>query len=146
MDIIPKTLRGRIGTMEDLAETPNGRKVLRFSVAENSSYKKAGEWIDREAVWTNCEAWEALAEALATNLEPGSPVLLVGEPRARTYETEDGEKRTRKFVSVFAGGDDYSQKRKPGKPAAADAPAEQAQPSTQSTPAPAATSDDPYDE
>lgn len=146
MDIIPKTIRGRIGTMDDLAETPNGRKVLRFSVAENSSYKKAGEWVNRETVWTNCEAWEGFAEELAANLGPGSTVLFIGEPRARTYETDEGEKRTRKFLSVFAGGNDYSQKRKAEKSSPVAAPAESAQPAETTNPAPAAASDDPYDE
>ena len=56
MDAIPRTVRGRIARMDEMTETKNGRKVLRFGVAENSSYRNGkGEWIDRETVFTRCE-------------------------------------------------------------------------------------------
>lgn len=149
MDAIPTTVRGRIGQMDDLAETRTGRKLLKFRVAENSSYldKKSGEWMNRETVWTQCEAWGEFAERLATHLPAGTPVLLVGEPRARTYETEEGEKRTRKWLAVFAGGEDYSQSRKSEKTAdEAPAAAESKPAAEQPKPAGEAGSDDPYDE
>lgn len=108
--MIPRTVRGRIARKDELTETKTGRRVLRFSVAENSAYMRGDEWIEREAVFTRCEAWNELAEAIDDELPVGTPVVLVGDARARTYETEDGQKRTTQWVAIFGGGRDLGVK------------------------------------
>lgn len=139
MDAIPRTVRGRIARMDEMIETKNGRKVLRFGVAENSSYRNGkGEWIDRETVFTRCEAWNDLAERIEAELSVGTPTVFIGEPRARSFETEDKQKRTSQWIAVFAGGEDLGVK--PSKQAQGDA-----EPEPEATTAGPAAGD-PYDE
>lgn len=146
MDIIPRTVRGRIARKDEMTTTKSGRKVLRFAVAENSSYRNgAGEWVDREAVFTRCEAWADFAERIDAELNVGSPVSFTGEPRARTFETEDKQKRTTQWVAVFAGGPDLSVK--PSKAKATDEQEDTTQPpESKPTTSAAAESSDPFDE
>lgn len=138
MDAIPRTVRGRIARMDEMIETKTGRKVLRFGVAENSSYRNGkGEWIDRETVFTRCEAWNHLAERIEDEISVGTPVVFIGEVRARSFETEDKQKRTAQWTAVFAGGEDLGVK-----PPKQDQEDEESQ-TTSDDPADAG---DPYDE
>lgn len=142
MDGIPRTVRGRIARMDELTETKTGRKVLRFAVAENSSYVNGeGKRIDRETVFTRCEAWNGIAERIVDQLAVGVPVVFVGDARARTYETEDKQKRTTQWTAVFAGGKDLGVK--PTEPSAED---DETSEQSESTTTDAAGTSDPYDE
>ena len=86
-------LIGRLGKDPEVVELKSGKKVARFSVATNESYRNnKGEKIE-ETQWHNIVAWERKAQFASDYLKKGMEVALEGKLIHRDYETSDGEKR-----------------------------------------------------
>ena len=86
---------GNLTDDPELRYTPNGAAVVKFRVAVNRRYKdQAGEWKDGETSYFTVNAWRALAENVAESLTRGANVIVVGRLQQRSWETQDGEKRT----------------------------------------------------
>lgn len=87
-------LLGRVTMDPDLRYTPRGTAVLNFRVAVNRRYKdKATEEWKEDTSFFNVNAWGAQAERLGETMKKGSAVLVEGQLRSRTWETQSGEKR-----------------------------------------------------
>jgi single-strand DNA-binding protein len=84
---------GRVTMDPDLRYTPRGTPVLSFRIAVNRRYKSGEEWKD-DTYFFSITAWAQLAERLGERLKKGSPVLVQGELRSRSWDTQSGEKRT----------------------------------------------------
>ena len=84
-------LIGRLGQNPELKKTENGKKVLRFSLATDESYKNAEGQKVTEATWHNIVAWNGLAELLEKYLKKGSRIALEGRISYRSYEDKKGE-------------------------------------------------------
>lgn len=69
-----------------------------FSVAVNHPYKKDDEWVENTSFF-NVVAWRQLAEQAAV-LEKGVRVIVTGRLDQRSWETDDGGKRS--TVEVLA--------------------------------------------
>ena len=87
------------GTMvadPELRFTPQGKAVAGFRIACNSRrYNKGtGEWEDGDATFLSCNLWGKPGENLSQSAHKGTLVTVVGKLRQRTYETNEGEKRT----------------------------------------------------
>lgn len=68
--------------------------MISFSIAVNRRYKaQNGEWKE-DTTFVNVVAWQALAERLNETLKKGSPVFVEGSLTSRTWETQDGQKRS----------------------------------------------------
>ena len=87
-------LLGRVTMDPDLRYTPKGTAVLGFRIAVDRNYKDRAtdEW-KRETSFFNVNAWAQQAERLGERMKKGSAVLVEGELRSRTWETQAGEKR-----------------------------------------------------
>ena len=84
-------LIGNLTRDPELAETSNGVKVCRFSIAVNRDYTNSnGEKITD---FFNITAWRGLAENCGKYLAKGRKVAIVGSLQNRTYEDKDGNKR-----------------------------------------------------
>ena len=60
-----------------------------------SYYDKAsGEWKDGDGLFLTVNAWRQQAENVAESVAEGTMVVVTGRLRQRTYETQQGEKRT----------------------------------------------------
>ena len=84
-------LIGRLGQNPELKKTENGKKVLRFSLATDESYKNAEGQKVTETTWHNIVAWNGLAELLEKYLKKGSRIALEGRIVYRSYEDKKGE-------------------------------------------------------
>ena len=90
-------LAGRLTRDPDLRYTQAGTAVTTLGVASSRAYKDPK---DPEAGWkeetcfVNVVAWAQLAERCGENLKKGSAVLVEGRLQSRSWETEDGQKRT----------------------------------------------------
>jgi single-strand DNA-binding protein len=71
-------------------ETP----VARFAVASTPRIFKSNEWTDGDPLFMECSAWRKLAENVTESFTKGARVVVVGTLRQRSYETDDGQKRT----------------------------------------------------
>ena len=87
-------LAGRLVQDPDFRYTPSGVPVARLRIASDRPYRdQAGEW-QRETLFIDVIAWRALAERMQNQVRKGSPVLVEGYLRSRSWETEEGLRRS----------------------------------------------------
>lgn len=84
-------LIGNLSKTPELAETPNGVKVAKFTIAVQRRFANADG--EREADFINCVAWRKQAENIYKYCNKGDKVAVVGSLQTRSYEAKDGSKR-----------------------------------------------------
>lgn len=96
---------GRLVADPELRFTPNGKAVATFRFAENDSRRnEQGQWEDGDSTFLTGTVWGQAAENLVESVEKGDMLLIVGRLAQRSYETEQGEKRTVYEVKVIDVG------------------------------------------
>jgi single-strand DNA-binding protein len=87
-------LAGRLVADPELRYTPKGTAVCSFRMAVSRRYqdRESGEWKD-DASFFNVVVWDRMAERAGERLRKGSPVVVEGSLRSRSYEAQDGGKR-----------------------------------------------------
>lgn len=85
-------LIGNLTRDPELAETPSGVAVCRFSLAVSRNY--TNEDGERQTDFFNCTAWRGLAETIGKYTKKGKKVAVVGSVQLRNYEDNQGIKRT----------------------------------------------------
>jgi single-strand DNA-binding protein len=86
---------GNLTDDPELRYTPNGAAVVKFRVAVNRRYQDAtGQWKDGETSYFTVNGWRSLAENVAESLTRGTRVVVVGRLQMRSWETQEGDKRT----------------------------------------------------
>mgnify|MGYP003111977499 CR=1 FL=1 len=86
-------LIGNLGNDPEVIALESGKKLAKFSIATNETYKNAqGEKIT-DTQWHNVIAWGKVAELTENFLTKGKEVVIEGKLTSRSYETKTGEKR-----------------------------------------------------
>ncbi len=86
-------LIGNIGNSPEIITLDSGKKLAKFSLATNESYKNAeGEKITNTD-WHNIIAWGKTAEIIEKHLEKGKEIAIEGKLTSRSYDDKDGNKR-----------------------------------------------------
>ena len=86
-------LIGNLGNAPEVRNTESGKKLVRFSVATNETYRNAkGEKVT-ETQWHNLIAWGKVADIAEQYLSKGSEVAIEGKLVNRNYTDKDGVKR-----------------------------------------------------
>ncbi len=85
-------LIGNLTRDPELAETPSGIAVCRFSIAVNRNY--TGGDGQRETDFFNITVWRNQAENCGKYLKKGSKVAIIGSLQNRSWEDKDGIKRS----------------------------------------------------
>jgi single-stranded DNA-binding protein len=69
---------------------------VRFAIASTPRRldRESGKWIDGEPLFLDCTAWREFAEQITESLSKGMRVVATGRLRQRSWETDDGQKRT----------------------------------------------------
>ncbi len=94
-------LSGRLTTNPELRYTGSGRPVVRLRIANSRPYRdQSGEW-QEDTLFIDVSAWGDLAERCHDRLVKGSPILVEGVLRQRTWETEDGQRRTAYEIRAY---------------------------------------------
>ena len=89
------TIIGNLTADVELRYTAQGKAVAGFTVAESKRVKDAdGGWKDGDSTFWRCSLWDAAAENMTESLHKGQRVIVVGEVKQRSFETQQGEKRT----------------------------------------------------
>ena len=90
------TITGNLVDDPELRFTPAGQPVARFRIASAPRYRDnaTGEWKDGDALFLTCNVWRQQAENVAESLTKGMRAIVTGRLRQRSYETQDGDKRT----------------------------------------------------
>jgi len=78
----------------ELRYTPAGTAVANFGIGSTRRFRdQSGEWRD-ETAFVNIVAWQRWAELARDRVRRGAPLLVEGRLQSRSWETEDGRKRT----------------------------------------------------
>lgn len=86
-------LIGNVGNEPEITTLESGKKVAKFSIATNESYKDSkGEKVT-STQWHNIVAWGKIAEIVEKYVGKGKEVALEGKLTSHSYETKEGEKR-----------------------------------------------------
>ena len=86
-------LIGNLGNSPEIITLDSGKKLAKFSLATNESYKNAeGEKVT-ETQWHNLIAWGKTAEIVEKYLEKGKEIAIEGKLTSRSYDDKDGNKR-----------------------------------------------------
>ena len=98
MAINTVVLTGRLTRDPELRYTPGGTAVCNVSLAVDRSRPDQGG--ERQADFFDVVIWGKTAESVAQHQTKGKLVGVEGRLQARSYETQDGQKR--KVVEVVA--------------------------------------------
>jgi len=86
-------LIGNLGNNPEIITLDSGKKLAKFSLATNESYKNSqGEKVT-ETQWHNLVAWNNTAEIIEKYLEKGREIAIEGKLTSRSYDDKDGNKR-----------------------------------------------------
>ena len=90
------TLVGNLTADPELRWTQSGVAVADFTVASTPrTYdRNAGEWRDGDPIFMRCSVWRDVAENVAESLRKGMRVIVFGRLTQRSYDTQQGERRT----------------------------------------------------
>ena len=90
------TLVGNLTADPTLRWTQSGSAVADFTVASTPrTYdRNAGEWRDGDTLFMRCSVWRDVAENVAESLRKGMRVIVQGRLTQRSYDTQQGERRT----------------------------------------------------
>lgn len=93
-------LSGRLTRDAELRYTSKGTPVAKIPLAFNRVYKgRDGEWVE-DSNFIDVTAWNKIAEMAAEQLHKGSPIIVEGYLKTRTFVNKDN--KNVKIVEVNA--------------------------------------------
>lgn len=93
------TLVGNLTKDPEIRFTTSGRGNASFGLAVNRRWQQNGEWQEQTSFF-NVVAWGTLGENAAASLHKGTRVIVTGRLEQRSYETQNGDKRS--IVEIVA--------------------------------------------
>jgi single-strand DNA-binding protein len=95
------TLVGNITRDPELRFTPSGQAVATFGLAVNRRWqnRQTSEW-EEQTSFFDVKCWAQMAENVAESVTRGSRVVVSGRLEQRSWETDQGDKRSK--VEVVA--------------------------------------------
>jgi len=86
-------LIGNLGTNPEIKTLDGGKKLARFNIATNESYRNVNGERVTETQWHSLVAWGKLAEIIEKYISKGSEVAVEGKLTYRTYNDKEGNKK-----------------------------------------------------
>ena len=101
MSINRVNISGNLTRDPEMRQTAGGTQILQFGVAVNDRRRnpQSGEWEDVPN-YVDCVVFGGRAEPLSRFLSKGSKVAIEGKLRYSTWETKDGQRRSKLEVVV----------------------------------------------
>ena len=86
-------LIGNLGNDPEIITLDSGKKLAKFSIATNESYKNTmGEKVT-DTQWHNVIAWNKTAEIIEKYVTKGNEIAIEGKLTYRSYESKEEEKK-----------------------------------------------------
>jgi single-strand DNA-binding protein len=86
-------LIGNLGNNPEIITLDSGKKLAKFSIATNESFKNTDGEKMQNTQWHNVVAWNTTAEIVEKYLEKGKEIAIEGKLTSRSYDDKDGNKR-----------------------------------------------------
>ena len=95
------TLVGNVTRDPELRYTPSGQAVATFGLAVNRRWqnRQTQDW-EEQVSFFDIKCWAQMAENVGESVQKGTRVLVTGRLEQRSWETDNGEKRSK--VEVVA--------------------------------------------
>jgi len=90
-------LLGNLTRDPEMRYTPNGTAVSTFGLAINRRYRQGDEWRD-DVCYVDIVTFGRQAETVGEYLSKGNLAMIEGRLQWRSWETEDGQKRSKHEV------------------------------------------------
>lgn len=87
-------LMGNLTRDPELRYLPSGQPVTSFSLAMNRTFNSQTGEKKEEVTYVRVVVWAKLAEICNEYLKKGSPVFVEGRLQSRSWEAQDGSKRS----------------------------------------------------
>ena len=86
-------LIGNLGNNPEVKSFDGGKKLAKFTIATNETYRnQAGEKV-QDTQWHNIVAWGKQADIIEKYLTKGKEIAIEGKLTTRSYDDKDGNKR-----------------------------------------------------
>jgi single-strand DNA-binding protein len=85
---------GNLGADPEMRYAPSGNPVTTFRIATTRSFTTSGGERKKETEWFTVVTWNKLAETCNQFLSKGRKVYVEGRLRTRSWEGQDGQKRS----------------------------------------------------
>ena len=105
-------LMGRLTADPELKHTQSGNAVVRFTLAVDRSYAKAGE--ERKTDFIDIIAWRSTAEFVSRYFQKGMLVAVQGSIQTGSYTDKEGIKR--KSFDVVASQVHFAERKRDNSP------------------------------
>lgn len=93
-------LIGNLGAAPEIINFENGNKLAKLRLATNEYYKNAqGERV-ADTQWHSVIAWGKHADIIESYVNKGQEIAIEGKLITRSYETKEGEKRSRTEIQL----------------------------------------------
>ena len=86
-------LIGNLGNDPEIITLESGKKLAKFSLATNETYKNAQGESVTDTQWHNIVVWNKTAEIVEKYLSKGKEVAVEGKLTTRSYDDKDGIKK-----------------------------------------------------
>lgn len=93
------TVVGNLTRDPELRYTSSGRGVASFGLAVSRRFKRGDDW-EEQTSFFNVVCWGDLGENIAASLTKGSRAIVTGRLEQRSYDDQDGNKRS--IVEIVA--------------------------------------------
>lgn len=90
------TVVGNVTRDPELRFTPSGLAVSSFGLAYNDrKFNKETQEYDEKVSFFDVTCWQDLAENVGESVQKGDRVIVTGRLEQRSWETQDGDKRSK---------------------------------------------------
>ena len=94
-------LMGNLTRDPEIRSLPSGQTVTNFGLAVNETWTDKASGEKREEVcFVDVDAWGRQGEVVLEYFSKGKPILIEGKLKFRTWEADDGTKRSKHSVTM----------------------------------------------
>jgi len=86
-------LIGNLGNDPEIITLDSGKKLAKFSLATNDTFKNAKGERETKTEWHNLIAWNKTAEIIEQYVSKGKEIAIEGKLTSRSYDDKEGIKR-----------------------------------------------------
>ena len=83
-------LIGNLGTTPEIITLDDGKRIAKFSLATNETYKDSSGQKVTDTQWHNIIAWNNIASIVQQFLQKGSELIIEGRLRSRSFDDKEG--------------------------------------------------------
>lgn len=96
------TVRGFAGNTPEIRYAESGKEVTTLRLGSTPRWRNVhtGEWSSGSTNWYTVAAFGRLADNVAASIRKGDPVVVVGRPKVRDWENQDGVTGTDMEISA----------------------------------------------